>query len=95
MKLLTAFFLLFSFQYTFSGIVGDTKITGRVLKYNTQTVTLLLYRNKKITVPRSSIKRDFKKLKTGLLVTAVFSSEEVMDAVKMKVEEQKENQSKR
>ena len=81
MKLLILFMLLFGFQYAFSGIIGDTRITGRVLKYNTKTVTLSQYGNRKITVPRSSIEKDFKKLKTGLLVTAVFSAEEIMDKI--------------
>ena len=80
-KWLIVFCALLSFQYAFSGIVGDTKITGRVLKYNKQTVTLSQYRNKKITVPRSSLKKNFKKLKTGMMVTAVFSAEDIMDQI--------------
>lgn len=80
-KLLIVCCVLFSFQYAFSGIVGDTKITGRVLSYNKQTVTLSQYRNKKVTVPRSSVKKTFKKLKTGITVTAVFSAEEVMGQI--------------
>ena len=81
MKLFIISLLLFVFQYTFAGIVGDTRITGRVLSYNAKTVTLSQYGKRKITVPKSSLKKDFKKLKTGLLVTAVFSAEEVMDKV--------------
>ena len=73
--------VLCSFQYAFSGIVGDVEITGRVLKYNEQTVTLSHYRDKKITVPRSSLKKSAKKLKTGMAVTAVFSAEEIMDQI--------------
>ena len=80
-KLLIIFCLLFSFQYVFSGIVGETKITGRVLKYDKHTVTLSHYRNKRITVPRSSIKNNSKKLKTGMVVTAVFSAEDIMDQI--------------
>ena len=80
-KLLIICCLLFSFQYVFSGIVGDTKITGRVLKYDEHTVTLSHYRTKKITVPRSSIKKSFKKLKTGIIVTAVFSAEDIMNQI--------------
>ena len=75
------FCLLFSFQYAFSGIVGDTQITGRVLKYDKKTVTLSQYRNKKVTVPRSSLKKSSKKLKTGMMATAVFSAEEIMDQI--------------
>lgn len=80
-KLLIIFCVLLSFQYVFSGIVGDTKITGRVLKYDQRTVTLSQYRNKKVTVPRSSLKKNFKKLKTGMMVTAVFSAEDIMDQI--------------
>ena len=80
-KLLILCCLLFSFQYAFSGIVGDTQITGRVLKYNKRTVTISQYRNKKVTVPRSSLKKNSKKLKTGMMVTAVFSPEEIMDQI--------------
>ena len=80
-KLLVVCCLLFSFQYVYSGIVGETKITGRVLKYDKHTVTLSHYRNKKITVPRSSLKKSFKKLKTGMVVTAVFSAEDIMDQI--------------
>ena len=82
MKLLVMLCLLFSFQYAFSGIIGETKITGRVLKYDKKTVTLSQYRNKKVTVPRSSLKKSFKKLKTGIMVTAVFSAEEIMDQIR-------------
>ena len=72
---------MLSFQYAFSGIVGDTQITGRVLKYNQKTVTLSHYRDKKVTVPRSSLKKSSKKLKTGMMATAVFSAEEIMDQI--------------
>lgn len=85
MKLLIIFCVLLSFQYVFSGIVGDTEITGRVLKYDRQTVTLLQYRNKKVTVPRSSIKKTFRKLKTGMVVTAVFSAEDIMNQIQEQV----------
>ena len=85
MKLFIISLLLFVFQYTYAGIMGNTEITGRVLSYNEKTVTLSQYGNKKITVPRSSIKKDFKKFKTGLLVTSVFTTEEIMN----KIQEQK------
>ena len=87
-KLLILCCLLFSFQHSFSGIIGDTHITGRVLKYNKHKVTLSQYGNRRITVPIRSLKKDFKKLKTGLLVTAVFSAEEVMDAIEIKAKQQ-------
>ena len=88
MKILIISLLLFVFQFAFAGITGDTKITGRVLKYNQQTVTLSQYGNRKVTVPRASIKKNFKKLKTGLLVTAVFSAEEVMDQLQAQTKKQ-------
>ena len=81
MKILTLCFILLSFQYSFSGIIGDTQITGKVLKYSKQTVTISQYRDKKVTVPRSSLKNNNKKLKTGMVVTAVFSAEETMDQI--------------
>lgn len=59
-----------------------------MLKYDNKTVTLFQYGNRKITVPRSSIKTGVKKLKTGQVVTAVFSAEEVME----KLYQQKEKQ---
>ena len=77
--------VLFSFQYAFSGIVGDTKITGKVLKYDKKTVTISQYRDKKVTVPRSALKKKFKKLKTGQIVTAVFSAEEIMDQIREQI----------
>ena len=73
---------LFVVQYASAGIVGDTRITGRVLKYNKKTVTLSQYGKRKVTVPINSLKKDFKKLKTGILVTAVFSTEEIMKKIK-------------
>lgn len=83
MKLMTLFSLLFIFQYTFAGLVGDTRITGRVLSYDNKTVTLSQHGNRKITVPKKNlIERDLKKLKTGLLVTVVFSAEEIMSRIK-------------
>ena len=82
MSILVMLCLLFSFQYAFAGIIGDTKITGKVLKYDKKTVTISQYRNKKVTVPRSSLKKSFKKLKTGIMVTAVFSAEEIMDQIR-------------
>ena len=75
------FLLLFIFHHSFAGIVEDTEIIGRVLKYDKRTVTLSQYGNRKLTVPRSSIKKSFKKLKTGILVTAVFSAEEITDQI--------------
>ena len=89
MKLIILSFLFLIFQYAFAGIVGDTRITGRVLKYDEKTVTLSQHGNRKIIVPRSSIEKDFKKLKTGLLVTAVFSAEEIMN----KIQEQTKKRS--
>lgn len=80
-RLLIIYYVLLSFQYAFSGIVGDTKITGRVLKYDKHTVTLSQYRDQKVTVPRSSLKKNFKKLKTGIIATAVFSAEDIMDQI--------------
>ncbi|MDE0151740.1 MAG: hypothetical protein OXK80_04500 [Bdellovibrionales bacterium] len=80
MKLFILSLLLVS-QFAFSGIIGETRITGRVLKYDKSTVTLSQYGNRKITVPKSSLEKNFNKLKTGLLVTAVFSAEEVMDKI--------------
>ena len=80
-KLLIIGCVLCSFQYAFSGIIGDVEITGRVLKYDKKTVTLSHYRDKKVTVPRSSLKKSFKKLKTGIVATAVFSAEEVMNQI--------------
>ena len=87
MKLFIISLLLFVFQYAFAGIIGETRITGRVLEYNKNTVVLSQYGNRKITVPRRSIEKSFKKIKTGLLVTAVFSADEVMD----KIQEQTKN----
>ena len=83
MKFLALFFLLFFLTpHSFAGIVGDTRITGRVLKYDKETVTLSQYGNKQIIVPRKSLeKKFFKKLKTGLVVTAVFSADEIMNRI--------------
>ena len=89
MKLIILSMLLFGFQYAFSGITGDTRITGRVIKYDAKTVTISQYRNKRITVPRSAIEKNFKKLKTGLLVTAVFSAEEMMDKIQEQTKKSK------
>ena len=80
-KLLMICCVLFSFQYVFSGIVGDTQITGRILEYDKHTVTLSQYGKDKVTVPRSSLKKNAKKLQTGMAVTAVFSSEEIMNQI--------------
>ena len=85
MKVFIISLMLFISQFSFAGITGETKITGRVLKYNKDTVTLSQYGNRKVTVPRSTIKKDFKKLKTGLLVTAVFSAEEIMDQMQAQI----------
>ena len=94
MKLLTlSFFLFLIFQYTFAGIVGDTRITGRVLRYDKKTVTLSQHGNREITVPKNLIEKDFKKLKTGLLVTAVFSAEEMMNQIQQQAK-QKETKTK-
>ncbi len=81
--------LLFIFQYSFAGIVGEVEVIGRVLKYDKRTVTLSQYGNRKLTVPRSSIRKRFKRLKTGLLVTAVFSSEEIMDQIQAQTKKNK------
>ena len=81
MKLLIISLLIFVFQYTFAGVIGDTRITGRVLQYDEKTVTLAQHGNRKIIVPKSSLEKDFKKLKAGLLVTAVFSGDEIMDMI--------------
>ena len=77
------FIFLFIFQYTYAGILGDTKITARVLKYDKHTVTLALYGNQKFKVPISSIQNSIKnrKLKTGIFVTAVFSAEETLKRI--------------
>ena len=83
------FLLIWSFiqsaPYVYAGIIGNTEITGRVLKYDNQTVTLSQYRNRKVKIPRSALKKDFKKLKTGMLVTAVFSAEEMMNQVEEQI----------
>lgn len=76
--------ILFSFQYAFSGIIGDVQVTGPVLSYDKKNVTLSLYRDKKVTVPRSSLKKSMRKLKTGQVVTAVFNAEEIMNQIQEK-----------
>ena len=97
MKFLVIFLFVFLISYTFAGIVGDTRITGRVLKYDKETVTLSQYSNKQIVVPRKSIeKRFFKKLKTGIVVTAVFSADEIMNRIQEQQElRKKESEDKK
>ena len=65
----------------FAGIIGDLKVTGKVLKYNKDTVTLSYLGKKKMTVPRSKIDSSVK-LKSGKIVTAVFSNQEVIEMIK-------------
>ena len=80
MRLLIISLLLCTFE-AYAGIIGNTRITGRVLRYDEKTVTISQYGKRRITVPRSSIEKKFKKLKTGILVTAVFDAQEVMDKI--------------
>ncbi len=83
-KLLIGFSLTWFLSLSISavaGIIGDLKITGKVLKYNKNTVTLSYAGKKKITVPRSKIDSSVK-LKSGKIVTAVYSGEEVMELIK-------------
>ncbi len=77
--------LLLSFSFSvYSGIAGDIKVTGKVLKYNKETVTLQLGLEKdKLTVPRKFIDlKESDKLRTGKMVTVVFSAEEIMEKIR-------------
>ena len=87
MKLLIILLCLFS-QYVYAGITGDTRITGRILKYDDNTVTLSQYGNRKITVPKSAIRKN-KKLRTGDVATAVFSAEEIMQKIQEQADKNK------
>ena len=75
--------------FTFAGIIGDVKIIGKVLKYNKNTVTLSYLGKQKMTVPRSKIDSSVK-LKSGKIVTIVYSGDEVMEMIKEQSAEKKE-----
>ena len=87
MKLFIILLCVFS-QYAYAGITGDTRITGRILKYDDATVTLSQYGNRKVTVPRSAVRKN-KKLKTGAVATAVFSAEEIMKKIQEQADKKK------
>ena len=83
-------FVLLSVQPVWAGIVGDVRITGKVVKYDRKTVSLKTLKSSKPTVvPRSSIVLpEGAKLKTGKVVTAVFSAEEIMKKLRQQKEQQ-------
>ena len=75
--------LLFG-QPALAGIIGDVRVTGKVVKYDRKTVSLkTLKSSKPVVVPKSSIVLpEGVKLKTGKVATAVFSAEEIMGKIK-------------
>ena len=81
MKFLILFSIIFFFQHSYAGIIGDVKVTGKLVSYNKKTATLSLQNGKKkLKVPRKSIQSN-KKLKTGQMVTASFEASEIMDLI--------------
>ena len=68
-------------QGVYGGILGSTEIRGKIVKYDSKTVTLSLSNNRKITIPKKQLKKS-SKLRTGQYVTAVFDSEYIMNQLK-------------
>ena len=75
---------MLSVQPVLAGIIGNVRVIGKVVKYNQKTVSLTqLGHSKPTVVPRSSIVLPKGvKLKTGKVVIAVFSAEEIMEKLK-------------
>ena len=88
-KLLFSVFVL-SVQPVLAGIIGNVRVIGKVAAYNQKTVSLIqLGYSKPTIVPRSSIVLPKGvKLKTGKVVTAVFSAEEIMEKLRQQKEQQ-------
>ena len=62
-------FCLLSFYSASGAVVGNIKTSGKVVKYNKQTVTLIQEEGGRIEVPRKFIPKHYK-IKTGYIVTA-------------------------
>ena len=60
---------LLCFYSASSAVIGNIKTSGKVVKYNTKTVTLKQAEGGRIEVPRSFIPKHYK-IKTGNTVTA-------------------------
>ncbi len=65
-----------------AGALGTAKIHGKVLKYDKNSVTLVLENDHKLKVPRETIKEP--KLKRNKKVVALFTAIELMELFKNK-----------
>ena len=86
---------MLSVQPALAGIVGDVRVIGKVVKYDRKIVSLkTLKSSKPVVVPSSSIVLpEGAKLKTGKVVTAVFSAEEIMEKLKKAKQSQQQQVS--
>ena len=83
MKTLIIVTIVLCFSYfALAGALGTAKIHGKVLKYNKDSVTLVLENNHRLEVPRETIKAS--KLKRNKEVVALFTATELMALFKNK-----------
>ena len=84
MKILLLILILpsvfFSF-FIFAGTRGPIIVTGKVVEYDKDTVTLSQMVEQKVIVPRNLIPKQFK-LETGKKVSAFFNPEEISEVYK-------------
>ena len=90
MKCVLMFFLLASFSAS-AVIEGSVKIYGKVVSYDAKSAVLSRNNGKKIKIPRDSIFKDFKKLKTGYCVQSELNIKQWEKILDQKL---KENQAK-
>ena len=72
--------LFFSF-FMLAGIRGPIIVTGKVVKYDRDTVTLSQMVEQEVIVPRHLIPKQFE-LKTGKKVSAFFNAKEITETYK-------------
>ena len=81
-KFIIAIIVLCFPYFVSGGALGTAKIHGKVLKYDKNSVTLVLENNHKLEVPRETIKEP--KLKRNKKVVALFTATELMELFKNK-----------
>ena len=81
MKILLFILILPSVFFSFAGTRGPIIVTGKVVEYDKDTVTLSQMVEQKVIVPRHLIPKQFK-LETGKKVSAFFNPEEISKTYK-------------